>query len=105
MSNGQCASELIKQFESQTKFYQSMHLHFGKTTMRDMDQQTKKNGLKQVESSLGMFLSLMISLVATMLPTPSIGTTSTMMPTIVSTLEEHSDDYLIRLAAYRLGDT
>ena len=49
------------------------------TTPRDMDQQTKKkNRSKSAESSLGMHVSLMTSLIATMLPIPSIATTSTL---------------------------
>ena len=62
---------------------------FGKTTMCDVDQQTKKkNGLKQRESSLGMHVSLITSLVATTLPTPLIGTMSAMVFTTISTPDE-----------------
>lgn len=57
-------NELIKRFEWWTEFYQSMHLRSGKITAPEMDQQTKNNDSKQVESSLGMHVSLMTSLVA-----------------------------------------
>lgn len=66
-----------------------MHMHSSKTTTREKDQQAnKKNGLKQGESSLGMPVALMTSHVATFLPTPLIGTTSTMVPIVASILEE-----------------
>lgn len=44
MPDGTYVGELIKQFESQTKFYQSMHLCSGKTTTRDIDQQATTLG-------------------------------------------------------------
>lgn len=50
-----------------------MHLCSTKTTTCDMDQQTKrKNNSKQGESSLGMFVPLMTSLVATTWLIPSL---------------------------------
>ena len=79
-----------------------MHLYFGKTTMCDTNQQTKKkNNLKQGERSLGMLISLMTILVATMLPIPSIDTTLTIVAVVVN---KH-DDYLIHSTTNRLGDT
>lgn len=66
-----------------------MHLHSRKTTMREMNQQAKKkNGSKQGENSLGMFVSLMTSSITTTMPNMSKRITSTVVSAVASMLDE-----------------